>query len=126
MARERAQIDLGGPLLREREGCRITDRSLSSRLAEIIDRLDRVVAASMPTLTEAEWSLVCWAGWDAIATERIVSRDRPQDIDALAWQGIVAEAAERGMAGLAARLRDMGPAERVAVWERVEAYGRSQ
>ncbi len=128
MARERAQIDLGGPLLREREGCKLTARSLSSRLCEIIERLGRVTEAAMPDLTDAEWSLVCWAGWDAISSERILSRERPQDIDAMAWVRIVAEAAERegDVPGLAQRLRDMEPVERVAVWERIEAYGRAE
>jgi hypothetical protein len=127
MARERAQIDLGGPLLREREGCKLTERSLSARLCEIIERLGRVTEATMPSLTDTEWSLVCWAGWDAIHSERILSRD-PRIIDAMAWQAIVAEAAERDsdMPGLAKRLHDMGAVERVAVWERVEAHGRAE
>lgn len=128
MARERAQIDLGGPLLREREGCKLTERSLSSRLCEIIERLGRVAEATTPQLTDTEWSLVCWAGWSAIESERIMSRSRPQDIDTLAWQTIVHEAAEResDVPGLAKRLHDMSPVERVAVWERVEAYGRAE
>lgn len=126
MARERAQIDLGGPLLREREGCKLTERSLSSRLCEIIDRLGRVTEAAMPNLTDTEWSLVCWVGWGALSNERIMSRERPQDVETLAWQQIVAEAAERDMHALAKRLHDMGTIERVAVWERIEAYGRAE
>lgn len=126
MARQRAQIDLGGPLLREREGCKLTERSLSSRLCEIIERLGRVTETAMPTLTETEWSLVCWAGWDAISNERIMSRERPQDVETLAWQHIVAEAAERDMPALAKRLHDMSAVERVAVLERIEAYGRAE
>lgn len=128
MARERAQIDLGGPLLREREGCKLTERSLSARLCEVIERLGRVTEAAMPDLTDTEWSLVCWAGWDAISSERILSHSRPQDIDALAWTVLVAEAAEREQdaPGLAKRLHDMSAAERVAVLERIEAYGRAE
>lgn len=128
MARERAQIDLGGPLLREREGCKLTERSLSSRLCEVIERLGRVTDAAMPSLTDTEWSLVCWAGWDALNSERILSRERPQDIEPLAWQAIIAEAAEREseVPGLAKRLHDMNPVERVAVLERIEAYGRAE
>lgn len=82
----------------------------------------------MPHLSDVEWSLVCWAGWSAISTERIMSRDRPQDIDGLAWAAIIAEAAERDrdVPGLAQRLHDMGPVERVAVLERIEAYGRAE
>lgn len=128
MARERAQIDLGDPLLREREGCKLTERSLSSRLCEVIERLGRVTEAAMPNLTETEWSLVCWAGWDAISNERILSRERPQDIEPLAWQAIIADVAEREdeAPGLARRLHEMGAIERVAVLERIEAYGRAE
>lgn len=126
MPRERAQIDLGGPLLREREGCKLTERSLSARLCEIIERLCRVAEAAMPDLTETEWSMICWAGWDAISNERILSRASPQDIEPRAWRAIVAEAAERGLPGLAKRLANMGSVERVAVWERIEAYGRAE
>ena len=128
MPRERAQIDLGGPLLREREGAILTERSLSARLCEVIERLDRVVAAAMPDLTDTEWSMVCWAGWDALTHERIVSRLRPQDVDTLAWGSIVTEAAERArdLPGLANRLRAMTGIERIAVLERIEAYGRTE
>lgn len=82
----------------------------------------------MPHLSDVEWSLVCWAGWSAISTERIASRDRPQDIDALAWAPIIAEAAERDrdVPGLAKRLHDMSAVERIAVLERIEAYGRAE
>lgn len=124
MARERAQIDLGGPLLREREGCKLTERSLSSRLCEIIERMGVVTEAAMPNLTDTEWSLVCWAGWDAISSGRIMSRE--QDIETLAWRAIIIEAAERKMAAPAKRLHDMGAVERIAVWERIEAYGRAE
>lgn len=127
MPRERAQIDLGGPLLREREGCKLTERSLSSRLCEVIERLGRVTEAAMPKLTDTEWSLVCWAGWDAISNERILSRGRPQDVETQAWRALIAEAAEHNdMPGLAKRLDAMSPLERVAVWERIEAYGRAE
>lgn len=126
MPRERAQIDLGGPLLREREGAKLTERSLSSRLCEIIERLERVVETAMPQLSEEEWSLVCWSGWSAIESERILARGQQQrDVDAMAWMQIVADAAER-LPALAPRLQAMTPIERVAVLERIEAYGRSE
>lgn len=128
MARERTQIDLGGPLLREREGVKLTERSLSARLCEVIERLGRVVEVAMPQLTDTEWSLVCWAGWSAIENERILQRANPHDIDTLAWSTIVHEAAERDgdVPGLAKRLHGMDAIERVAVLERIEAYGRAE
>jgi len=117
MARERAQIDLGGPLLREQEGCKLTERSLSSRLAEVVDRLGRAAEAAMPHLSEVEWSLVCWTGWDALNYERIISRARPHDIEPLTWGAIIAEAAEResDVPGLAKRLHDISTIVRIAV-----------
>lgn len=137
MARERARVDLGGPLLREREGAKLTERALSARLCEIIDRLTRVTEAAMPDLPQPAWDLICWAGWDAISTERIMSRARPQDIDQLAWTGLIHAVADwiarhqhepvPGWAnGLPHRLAIMSPAERVAVLERIEAYGRAE
>lgn len=126
MPRERTQIDLGGPLLREREGVKLTGRSLSSRLAEVVERLGCVTAAVTPQFSGEEWSLIAWAGWDAIEAESIMSRERPQDIDTLAWNSMVATVAEtKGMAKLAERLHKMGPVERVAVLERIEAHGRA-
>jgi len=124
VARERAQIDLGGPLLREREGVKLTERSLSARLCEVIERLGRVAEAAAPSLTDDEWSLVCWAGWDALSNERIMSHGRPQDIDTLAWSAMVIEVTER-RPDLARRLHAMGPVDRVAVLERIEAHGRA-
>lgn len=126
MPRERAQIDLGGPLLREREGCRLTYRSLSSRLCEAVDRLTSVTEAAMPVFSDTEWSLICCVGWDAISSERVLHRSSPADIEPLAWRAIVIEAAARAaeVPGLARRLDALDPVARVAVWERVEAYGR--
>jgi hypothetical protein len=122
MARERTQIDLGGPLLREREGCKLSERSLSSRLCEIIERLGRVTEAAMPDLTSDEWSLVCWSGWSSLQR-----RARQRDVDSMTWMQIVADAAEtEQFPHLSQRLREMGPVQRIAVLERVEAYGRSE
>lgn len=125
MSRERAQIDLGGPLLREREGVKLTQRSLSGRLCEIIERLERVVEATMPQLTDTEWSLVCWSGWSAIESERILQRGQPRDVDTMTWMQIVGDAAEQ-IPTLAPRLQAMTTIERVAVLERIEAYGRAE
>lgn len=129
MSRDRIQIDLNSPLAREREGVKLTERSLSSRLAEIIERLDTVVRHVAPQLTEPEWSLVLWAGWDSLCQTRVTERERPQDIDTLAWGAMVAtvrEAKAPWAAALASRLHSMGPAERIAVLERIEAYGRTE
>lgn len=128
MPRERAQIDLGGPLLREREGVRLTERSLSGRLAEVLDRFARVCEAAAPAFSDEEWSLVSYEGWSAIQFERLTSRDSPQDIDTLAWSALWTAVAERGAAwaALAKRLRTMSVIERIAVLERVEAYGRAE
>lgn len=126
MARERAQIDLGGPLLREREGVKLTERSLSSRLAEIIDRLAIVAEHGAPAdITSAQWDIILYEGWDALSSERIISRARPQDIDRLAWHNMVSAVAERDES-LAKRLTSMRPIERIAVLERIEAYGRAE
>lgn len=126
MSRSRAQIDLGGPLLREREGVKLTQRSLSGRLCEVIERLERVVEAVMPQLSDTEWSLVCWAGWSAIENERIIQRGQQQrDVDTIAWMQIVSDAAEQ-MPSLASRLQAMTAVERIAVLERIEAYGRAE
>lgn len=137
VARDRVQIDLGGPLLREREGVKLTQRSLSSRLCEVIERLGRVVDVAMPDLPAPAWELICWTGWDAISHERIVSRNRPQDIDSLAWAALIGgvadwiaghepETAPPWAINLPARLAAMSMLERVAVLERVEAYGRAE
>lgn len=135
MARERAQIDLGGPLLREREGVKLTGRSLSSRLAEVIDRLGRVTDAASPNLPAKAWELIGWVGWDALDTERLTSH--PADVDTLVWQAIVTgvadwidtheyEPAPMWSRDLPQRLAMMTPVQRVAVLERIEAYGRAQ
>lgn len=135
MPRDRAQIDLGGPLLREREGVKLTERSLSSRLCEVIDRLGVVARHAAPGLHPQAWELVCWQGWDALFQARISSH--PQDADDVAW-GLMVEGIREWIAehdkqpapswavALSERLEAMSPVERVAVWERVEAYGRAE
>ncbi len=133
MSRQRQSIDLGGPLLREREGCRLTERSLSSRLAEIADRLAFVAREAAPPLPPEAWSLICWIGWDALALHRIA--DHPSEVDALAWTSIWTSIHDwvdgqdippAWTAGLLDALRNLSPIERVAVLERIEAYGRTQ
>jgi len=130
--RDRIPVDFRpAPLALEREGCRITERPITARMAEIASRLRRVAEAAMPRLDAPQeaWDLILWAGWDAISTERIVSRDRPDDIDTLAWKHMVsavAEAEEPWAPALAKRMHDMNPVERVAVLERIEAYGRAE
>lgn len=137
MPRDRIQLDLNSPLAREREGVKLTARSLSSRLAEIIERLGAVTAAAMPrTIPHEAWPLILWQGWDAIETERMMSRERPQDVDTLAWSTLTQEIAgwiashgdEPAPAwsiGLVERLDALSPVERIAVLERIEAYGRT-
>lgn len=134
MPRERVPLTLNSPLAREREGVKLSGGSLSRRLAEVVQRLDRVVAAAMPSLPGEAWQLVCWQGWDAISAERITSE--PEDVDALAWGRLVAGVADwiaghdgpapAWTTGLVDRLRDMSPVERIAVLERIEAYGRTE
>lgn len=134
MPRDRLPVDFRPePLAREREGCRLTERPITARMAEVVSRLTRAAEAAMPRLTDTEWSLVCWAGWSAIESERVLARSRPQgnppeSVDVMAWQTIVAEAAERedDVPGLAMRLHDMSQVERIAVLERIEAYGRAE
>lgn len=124
--RHRIPVDFRpSPLAREREGCRLTERSITSRLCEVVERLDRIVDVTIPRLTDDEWSLVCWSGWSAIESERIIQRGQPQQtIDAIAWMQLVTDAAEH-LPDLAPRLQAMTSIERVAVLERIEAYGRA-
>lgn len=133
MSRQRQSIDLGGPLLREREGCRLTERSLSSRLAEIADRLALVAREGAPELPTEAWSLICWTGWDALAMHRITAH--PAEVDGLVWASLWPSVHDWIAAqdyppswseGLAERLRNLSPIERVAVLERIEAYGRER
>jgi len=132
MPRNRVQIDLVGPLLREHEGAQLTERSFTGRLAEIIERMDRVVETAMPDLTPTQWGFILWAAWDAIEMERVLARGQPashRDVDGMAWMQIVAAAAEKTepwAKGLARRLHAMTPIERIAVLERIEAYGRAE
>ncbi|HEX5509855.1 MAG TPA: hypothetical protein VFX37_15250 [Pseudolabrys sp.] len=124
--RHRVPVDFRpSPLAREREGCRLTERPITLRLCEIIERLERVVYVSDPDLNPLQWQIVLYEGWEAISNERIIARDRPQDIDTLAWQSMIATVSERDEA-LARRLHAMTAIQRVAVLERIEAYGRAE
>jgi hypothetical protein len=127
MPRERMQIDLSPPLLRERAGCRSTGRSLSGRLAETVDRLAAVASAHIPDLPEEAWSYIAWEGAGLLMACRL--NEHPRDVDRIAWSRLLVALMERQepwAAAAAARLLSATPAERVAVLERIEAMEREQ
>ncbi len=67
--RHRIPVDFRpSPLAREREGCRLTERPITARLCEIIERLERVAQQAPPALSPSEWDLVLYERAGGVAS----------------------------------------------------------
>ncbi len=135
-------VAINSSLIREHEEVKLTYRSLSDRLAEIIDRLAIVVEASLPDLPPEAWELICWEGRSCHNHQR--SFQHPPNIDPLAWKSLAFSIADwieihhrnggfgietsppAWTEGLFERLMGMTIVERIAVLERIEASARAE